>query len=501
MTLNSLLLEQKNPKILVVGAGVSGRACAEWLSTLDCDIDLIDSRDIELKKILPINVTFFPSCIFSKINLKKYHGVVVSPGLSPHEKSENNFFKINKLASDYEIPIWTEVDLFFSALELSSNKTTVESKIIAVTGTNGKTTVVGMVKDLLENLGYDVELAGNIGTSLLESLMERMKHGNFPVFWVLELSSFQLFLSNDFKSDVSVILNFSSDHLDWHSSEEEYLMSKLKIFGFPHLSGTPIINSDDVDLSMRVEQHISSMASEEKMPKPIYFGLTGNKKKLDVLIAPYDNEEWFCAYDKENNILPIIKTSDTESLGKQNQINLLACFSVCSIMMENILEMQDISNFFKIPGHRMEEVFSNNNLRFFNDSKATNISATIFALQNLSDPLFLILGGDLKNQTLAPLINVLKNRNIVAYVYGKDKNRFRKYFERYKIPHFTIENVREAVFLIKKHLSRENKSVHEKINILLSPACSSKDLYRDYAERGNEYHKAVLSCFAECGHV
>ena len=101
----------------------------------------------------------------------------------------------------------------------------------------------------------------------------------------------------------------------------------------------------------------------------------------------------------------------------------------------------------------MEEVFFNNKLRFLNDSKATNISATIFALQNLSDPLFLILGGDLKNQRLAPLINVLKNRNIVAYVYGKDKNRFKEYFEEYNIAHFTIENVREAVILIKKHLS------------------------------------------------
>ena len=160
-----------------------------------------------------------------------------------------------------------------------------------------------------------------------------------------------------------------------------------------------------------------------------------------------------------------------------------------------------MSNFFKLPRHRLEEVFFNNKLRFFNDSKATNISATIFALQNLADPLFLILGGDLKNQTLAPLINVLKNRNIVAYVYGKDKNRFREQFEGYNIPHFTIENVREAVILIKKHLSRKNKSVHEEINILLSPACSSKDLYKDYAERGNEYHKAVISCFAECGHV
>ena len=92
MALNSLLLEQKCPKILVVGAGISGRACAEWLSTFDCDIDLVDSRKIELKKNLPSNVTFFPSCNFSKINLRKYHGVVVSPGLSPHEKSENNFF-------------------------------------------------------------------------------------------------------------------------------------------------------------------------------------------------------------------------------------------------------------------------------------------------------------------------------------------------------------------------------------------------------------------------
>jgi len=84
MALNSLLLKQKCSKFLVVGAGISGRACAEWLSTFDCDIDLVDSREIELKKILPSNVTFFPGCIFSNINLRKYHGVVVSPGLSPH---------------------------------------------------------------------------------------------------------------------------------------------------------------------------------------------------------------------------------------------------------------------------------------------------------------------------------------------------------------------------------------------------------------------------------
>ena len=232
MDLNSLLLEQKCPKFLVVGAGISGRACAEWLSTFDCDIDLVDSRKIGLKKNLPSNVTFFPSCIFSKINLTKYHGIVVSPGLSPYEKSENNFFLINKLANEHGIPIWTEVDLFFSALEILANKTTVKSKIIAVTGTNGKTTVVCMAKDLLKNLGYDVELAGNVGNSLLEALMERVQHDKFPAFWILELSSFQLFLSRNFRSDVSVILNFSSDHLDWHSSEEEYLNSKLKIFTY-----------------------------------------------------------------------------------------------------------------------------------------------------------------------------------------------------------------------------------------------------------------------------
>ena len=168
--------------------------------------------------------------------------------------------------------------------------------------------------------------------------------------------------------------------------------------------------------------------------------------------------------------------------------------------LRKLIFEKDISNFSKIPGHRMEEVFFNDKLRFLNDSKATNISATIFALQTLSDPLILILGGDLKNQRLAPLIDALKNRNIVAYVYGKDKNQFKEYFEKYNIAHFTIENVREAVILIKKHLSKKNESSYEEINILLSPACSSKDLYKDDAERGKEYHEAVLSCFAECGH-
>ena len=501
MTLNSLLLNQKSLKILVVGAGISGRACAEWLSTFDCDIDLVDSRKIELKKNLPTNVTFSHNCIFSNINLKKYHGVVISPGLSPHKKSENNFFSINKHASDLGIPIWTEVDLFFSALVLSKTKIPFKNKIIAVTGTNGKTTVVGMVKDLLKNLGYDVELAGNVGTSLLEALMARMRQGNFPTFWILELSSFQLFLSSNFKSDASVILNFSSDHLDWHASDEEYLNSKLKIFGFPYLSGVPIINADDSDLSIRVEQHISSSIRDGEISKPVYYGITTNKPKLDVLIEKYDGEEWFCAYDVSNNILPIIKVKETKSLGKQNQINLLACFSICSVMIQNILEIKEISNVFKIPDHRMEEVFFNGKLRFFNDSKATNISATIFALQALSDPLFLILGGDLKNQRLTPLINILKHRNITAYVYGKDKSQFTEYFNEYNINHFTVENVREAVILIKNHLSGKTKLVHEDINIILSPACSSKDLYKDYAERGNEYHRAVLSCFAECGHV
>ena len=125
------------------------------------------------------------------------------------------------------------------------------------------------------------------------------------------------------------------------------------------MSGIPIINADDFDLRMRVEQHISPLTSEKKMQKPIYFGLTKNKKKLDVLITKHNNEEWFCAYDENNEIFPIITVRDTNPLGQQNQINLLACFSICSIAIENIVEIKDISNFFKIPGHRLEVVFCN----------------------------------------------------------------------------------------------------------------------------------------------
>ena len=109
--------------------------------------------------------------------------------------------------------------------------------------------------------------------------------------------------------------------------------------------------------------------------------------------------------------------------------------------------------------------------------------------------------GDLKKQNPSPLVNVLRARNVVTYIYGKDKHYFRKCFEKYDVEHFMIDNVKEAVVLIKKHLDEKNSQRERQVNILLSPACSSKDQYKDYAERGNDYQKAVISCFAECEHA
>ena len=501
MNIQSVLFKQKSTKILIVGAGISGRACAQWLSIHDCYVDMIDSRKIELKNTVPKNVSFYPNLSFSNVDLQRYTAVIVSPGLSPNEKSENNIAVIKKTANSFGIPIWTEVDLFFSALEHNSKKQEAKPKILAVTGTNGKTTVVTLAADLLRNLGYDIQLAGNIGKSLLEALMERARGSKMPAVWILELSSFQLFYANSFAPDASVILNFSSDHLDWHCSEEEYLSSKLKVFGFPHLSGVPIINTDDTSLKIRIEKHISSLDRKEGTQKPIYFGLRSNKQKVDFCIKKYNGEDWFCMTGERENIVPVLKVKDSVSLGKQNRINLLATFSLCSIVLHDITEMSEIDYSFKLPNHRMEEILIKDNLRFLNDSKATNINATMFALDHLSDPLLLILGGDLKKQNPSPLVNVLRARNVVTYVYGKDKHYFRKCFEKYDVEHFMIDNVKEAVVLIKKHLDEKNSQRERQVNILLSPACSSKDQYKDYAERGNDYQKAVISCFAECEHA
>ena len=486
-------------KVLILGAGISGQSCVRWLNKFNCSIHIIDSRKLDLP-----NVEWCYDSFETEVNFDNYCDVVenfdmvvVSPGLSPYEGKKNNFYLIHQRAIRKDVPILTELDLFFLALEMQKKN---DEKILAVTGTNGKTSVVSMLGSLLTKLGYDIQIAGNIGISLLQAYLKREKDKKLPEIWVIELSSFQLALTNYFRSDGSVILNFSDDHLDWHFSKEEYLKSKLKIFGYPLVQSTPIINSDEISLRDKISTHYKKN-NKKKFKEAIHFGLD-QKISFGVYSKETINDkEFFSTHDIKRKQIPILRLSEIEDIGVQNHINVLGCFSMASLVLKNLEELRFVSHVFKIPKHRLQKFFEFENLEFLDDSKSTNVEATIFALNSMLDPIYLILGGDLKGQKIDQLVTSLKGRDVCTFVYGKDRDVFEMAFRKKAIQCLKVKNIEQAVKLIKAKIASRSVRLTRKEKILLSPACASTDMFTNYAHRGESFKKAVFKTFGEDQHA
>ena len=486
-------------KVLILGAGVSGQSCVKWLNKFNCSVHIIDSRKLDLPNVEWSYNSFETEVIFDNYCdvVESFDMVVVSPGISPYEGKKNNFYLIHQRAIRKEVPILTELDLFFLALEMQEKN---DEKILAVTGTNGKTSVVSMLDSLLTKLGYDIQIAGNIGTSLLQAYLEREKDKKLPDVWVVELSSFQLSLTNYFRSDGSIILNFSDDHLDWHSSREEYLKSKLKIFGYPSVQSTPVINLDEKGLKDKISTYYKKN-NQKKFKEAIHFGLD---QKISVGVyskEAMNGQEFFATHDVDGKQIPILRPSKIEDIGVQNHINILACFSMASLVLKDLEELRFVSHVFKVPKHRLQKFFEFENLEFLDDSKSTNVDATIFALNSMLDPIYLILGGDLKGQKIDQLVNSLKGRDVFTFVYGKDKDVFEMAFRRKAIQCLEVKNIEQAVKLIKAKIESRSVRLTRKEKILLSPACASTDMYTDYAHRGESFKNAVFKTFGEDQHA
>lgn len=485
--------------VLVLGAGISGQSCVKWLNQFNCSVHIIDSRKLEHP-----NIEWSYNSFKTEVNFDDYCDVVegfdmvvVSPGISPHQGKKNNFYLIHQRALIKGVPILTELDLFFLALEMQKRN---DEKILAVTGTNGKTSVVSMLDSLLTKLGYDIQIAGNIGTSLLQAYLKRERDKRLPEVWIIELSSFQLSLTNYFRSDGSAILNFSDDHLDWHCSREDYLESKLKIFGYPSVQSTPVINSDEISLMGRICTHYKKN-NKEKLKEAIHFGL-GQKKSFGIFsIETINDEDFFVTYNVDKKHIPILRLSEIEDIGAQNHINILACFALASLALKDLEELQLVSHVFKIPEHRLQKFFEFENLEFLDDSKSTNVDATIFALNSMVDPIYLILGGDLKGQKIEQLVVSLEGRDVCTFVYGKDKDVFGMAFGKKAIQCLKVKNIEQAVKLIKEKISSRSVRLMKKEKVLLSPACASTDMYTDYAHRGESFKKAVFKTFGEDQHA
>lgn len=408
----------KGKRVLIVGFGRSGLACANLLHDLEAQVYVSDNQDNNLTRANLLELKSKEIKVelgrHSRDFIKERDMVVVSPGV-PNEAQPILW------AKEENISVISEIELAWILCP---------AEVIAITGTNGKTTVTTLIAKVLEAAGKRVFTCGNIGTPFC-SVVENMRPGDFVS---LEISSFQLEGIDTFKPRISVILNLSRNHLDRYKDMPDYLMAKKRIFMNQDVSDYLVLNYDD----------------------PLVRDLAKEAKAQVVF------------FRKERDLNP----------------NQSAVGQVASILGINKDLVLRVFRDFKGVTHRMEEVSSINGVRFINDSKSTTTEATIWALNNLAGPLVLIAGGREKGNDYSLVVESARKKVKAAVLIGEARGRIKKAFSG-AISTQEAATLAEAV---KKSflLTRPGDCV------LFSPMCKSFDMFSNYEERGDTFKGLVL---------
>ena len=427
-------------KKLILGIGISGMSCIEFFNKNNITYKVFDTRDKNYFNDYNFQNTSIKSFYFGEYPdnlLDDIDEVIISPGLN----------KNHKIFSDIEsnkINIITDIDIF---------KRYCKSKIISITGTNGKTTVVTMLEHALKAIGYKAVACGNNGIPPLTII------DNTYDYVILELSSYQLDYMSDLKSFISIITNIDYDHLDRHENMESYSLIKLSIF-------------DDSFFRLATNS-IKELIDDVKQIK--YYGLCDNGSLIingHVVEGLYRDETTI--YYRENNL---------KYRGKHNLNNILSVISVLDIInIEIKTALSSLENYNYLP-HRLELIDSTNNINWYNDSKSTNCASTKAALECINKKIILILGGSKKEmyyESLSPLIN--DKVKLVIFI-GENKEYIKSQL-KVNIQMINANSIESAVELSKLHSSDND-------NILLSPASPSFDMFENYEERGAAFVLAV----------
>ena len=433
----------------IYGLGKSGISLAKYLNkknqNFNCWDDDIKARK-RIKKLVQNTKLVNPN----NNNLNNYYKIYISPGISVRKK---NFTRIK----NYKIKLARDLNLYWENI--------VNQKLIAVTGTNGKSTTTKLIGDMFKAFNIPIFIGGNIGIPLFDSFINKKKYTHH----VIELSSFQLELIKDFNPTVSILLNLSNDHLDRYRNFKDYINQKKKIFSTNDL-GFNIISLDDSE-SMK-------LFNNRKIKNKISFSISNSK--ADIFFKDnhiHDN------YFFSKKIIKINKIS-SDLNGNYNHKNILAGYIVSKIFKIPInVFKKTVKNFIGLP-HRNIIVKKNKKFIAINNSKATNVSATYYSLQNYND-VFLILGGQAKEKNFKRLMKLYKNVR-KAYIYGESAKLISNQIES-KISVKILESLDEVV----NQIFFEIKNQHQKIIILFAPACTSYDQYKNFEERGKHFSKLI----------
>jgi len=446
-----------NKTFLVLGMGKTGISLSNALCKSHANVLFWDDNPQIRKK-------------FSKSNFKKFSNtkkqwealdyIIPSPGISI---SGNSKHKLIHLSKKYKKKVISELDLFQDVISKDNKINKNNIKIIAVTGTNGKSTIVSLIHHLLKSNSVPSSLIGNIGNSIFNSKF--IING----VYVIEVSSYQLETSKSFSPNIAIISNLSSDHMSRHKSMKNYFNQKSKILNNLVYNDTAILNCN------------------HKLVKLKALELFKNKKSNIISFDFEKNESKFYSSKKNTLIkkkLRKIKYNNPFLYGEHNEENVQIALKALSFLALKKKLLEKSLNSFSGLTHRQELVINNKNLKVINDSKATNIDSMIKAIKNYEN-IYLICGGILKDRnlnSLTPYTNKLKK----VYITGVKKNQFINFFSK-KNEIFISSNLSKIVKECFKDVNTTEQST-----ILFCPGAASFDQFKNFEERGNRFKKIVL---------
>jgi UDP-N-acetylmuramoylalanine--D-glutamate ligase len=502
------------PLILVLGLGETGVAAARWCARSGARLRIADTREqpggldtlraalenvpAEIQPEYRLGCTDLDADLLDGVAQ-----VVISPGLAPFQAPAKGLLEE---AAARGIEVVGEIELFARALAALAESREYRPRLLAVTGTNGKTTVTALTRQLVAANGLTVRAAGNISPAALTALMDALDTDTLPQVWVLELSSFQLHTTRTLAPDAAVVLNVTQDHLDWHGDMQAYADAKARLLQMARIA---IINRDDPLTVAMVggpnELRVRSFGREVPtlvgdmgldMGQGVAWLTACEPSDFDEPVQPTGRRKKDAAPPPRpaGRMLRLMPVDALRIRGLHNATNVLAALALARCLDLGWGAMLRAAREYSGEPNRVEFVRRVADVDFINDSKGTNVGATVAALEGLGQTMVLIAGGLGKGQDFSPLVPPVSRHARAVVLIGQDGEEIGQALATTGVPCVYAQDMRDAV--------RQAMTLAQAGDaVLLSPACASMDMFRNYVHRGQVFAQEAQELALDQGEV
>ncbi|MBT9511380.1 MAG: UDP-N-acetylmuramoyl-L-alanine--D-glutamate ligase [Acidovorax sp.] len=491
--------------ILILGLGASGMAMARWCVRCGAQVTVADTRAAppqrsalqqEMPQVRFVSGAFDASLVAGQ-NLQ---AVYRSPGLSPQQVAP-----VFEAAKASGVHAGGELSLYSDALAALRVSHAYAPSVLAITGTNGKTTVTSLTGQLVERSGKRVAVAGNIGPTLLDTLAEHLDADTLPEVWVLELSSFQLDGVTGFEPTAATVLNITQDHLDWHGDIDAYAAAKARIFG---QTGLMVLNREDPAVMGMLPPPVKVKLQKPQVRTHLTFGGDMPRRPGDFGIEVVSGMPWLVRAmdadetrkrgrheaEEELHIQRLMPADALRIRGRHNASNALAALALAAAAGCPLAPMLYGLREYRGEPHRVEPVAIIHGVEYFDDSKGTNVGATVAALTGLGAErrIVIILGGEGKGQDFSPLTAPVSRYARAVVLMGRDAPQIRAALSDSGVALVDADTLPQAVELATRR-------AHAGDAVLMSPACASFDMFKDYEHRAQVFCDTVRAMADDAG--